>query len=147
MLNLDLNGWLLRIKNPKIPADEASLYSLCQLYSQHALAYTTGSIWSTLELHGNHSVNELKQHCDIHLVFLEGGILAQLHKKPTIPRLLSVTSATDLLTARTSESKVVSIVKMTSTPLLPEQGTDTTQDHTYASPSLKYAVMCLVSLQ
>ena len=134
MLNLDLNGWLLRIKNPKIPADEASLYSLCKLYSQHALAYTTGSIWSTLELHGNHSVNELKQHCDIHLVFLEGGILAQLHKKPTIPRLLSVTSATDLLTARTSESKVVSIVKMTSTQLLPEQGTDTTQDHTYASP-------------
>ena len=134
MLNLDLNGWLLRIKNPKIPADKASLYSLCQLYSQHALAYTTGSIWSTLELHGNHSINELKQHCDIHLVFLEGGILAQLHKKPTIPRLLSVTSTTDLLMARTSESKVVSIVKMTSTPLLPEQGTDTTQDHTYASP-------------
>ena len=36
--------------------------------------------------------------------------------------------------ARTSESKVASIVKMTSTPLLPEQGADTTQDHTYASP-------------
>ena len=67
-------------------------------------------------------------------MFLEGGILAQLHKKPTIPRLLSVTSATDLLMARTSESKVVSIVKMTSTPLLPEQGADTTQDHTYAYP-------------
>ena len=53
MLNLDLNSWLLRTKNPKIPADEAGLYSLCQLYSRHALAYTTGSIWSTLELHGN----------------------------------------------------------------------------------------------
>ena len=67
-------------------------------------------------------------------MFLEGGILAQLHKKPTIPRLLSVTSATDLLMARTSESKVVSAVKMISTLLLPEQGTDTTQDHTYAYP-------------
>ena len=60
MLNLDLNSWLIRTKNSKIPVDEASLYSLCQLYSQHALAYTTGSIWSTLELHRNYSVNELK---------------------------------------------------------------------------------------
>ena len=60
MLNLDLNSWLIRTKNLKIPADEASLYSLCQLYSHHALAYTTGSIWSTLELHGNYNINELK---------------------------------------------------------------------------------------
>ena len=134
MLNLDLNSWLLRTKNPKIPADEAGLYSLCQLYSRHALAYTTGSIWSTLELHRNYSVNELKRHCDIHLVFLEGGILAQLHKKPTIPRLLSVSSATNLQSVRTSESNVVSVASMTSTLLLPEQGTDTTQDHTYAFP-------------
>ena len=51
MLNLDLNSWLIRTKNPKIPADEASLYSLCQLYCCHALSYTIGSIWSTLELH------------------------------------------------------------------------------------------------
>ena len=101
---------------------------------RHALAYTTGSIWSTLELHGNYSVNELKRHCDIHLVFLEGGILAQLHKKPTIPRLLSVSSATNLQSVRTSESNVVSVASTTSTPLLPQQGTDTTQDHTYAFP-------------
>ena len=60
MLNLDLNSWLIRTKNPKIPADEASLYSLCQLYSCHAPAYTTGSVWSTLKLHGNYSINELK---------------------------------------------------------------------------------------
>ena len=134
MLNLDLNSWLIRTENPKIPADEASLYSLCQLYTCHALAYTTGSIWSTLELHGNYSVNELKQHCDIHLVFLEGGILAQLHKKPTIPRLLSGSSATDQLTTRTSESSVSSVVQMTSTPLSSKQGMDPTQDHTYPSP-------------
>ena len=134
MLNLDLNSWLLRTKNPKIPADEAVLYSLCQLYSRHALAYTTGSIWSTLELHGKYSVDELKKHCDIHLVFLEGGILAQLHKKPTIPRLLSVSQTTDLQSVKTSESNVVSVARMTSTPPLPEQGTNTAQDHTYASP-------------
>ena len=43
-----------------------------------------------LELHGNYSVNELKCHCDIRLVFLEGGILRQLHKKPMIPRLMGI---------------------------------------------------------
>ena len=67
-------------------------------------------------------------------MFLEGGIFAQLHKKPTIPRLLSVLSATDRLTARTSESSVSSVVQMTSTLLSPKQGTDSTQDHTYTSP-------------
>ena len=36
--------------------------------------------------------------------------------------------------ARTSESSVPSVVQMTSTPLSPKQGTDSTQDHTYASP-------------
>ena len=92
MLNLDLNSWLIQTKNPKTLAGEASLYGLCQLYSQHALAYTTGSVWSTLELHGNYSVDELKHHCDIHLVFLEGGILGKLHKKPTIPRLMGIAS-------------------------------------------------------
>ena len=89
MLNLDLDSWLIRTKNPKTPTDEASLYGLCQLYSHHALAYTTGSVWLTLELHGNYSVGKIKCHCDVHLVFLEGGILGQLHKKPMIPRLMS----------------------------------------------------------
>ena len=82
MLWLDLNSWLLKTKNPSSPADEASLYGLCQLYSRHALAYTMGSVWSTLELHGNFPVNDLKQHCYVHLVFLEGGILANIHRKP-----------------------------------------------------------------
>ena len=59
MLKLDLNSWLILTKNPRMPADEASLYSLCQLYSHHALAYTTGSVWSTLEIHGNCSVEDI----------------------------------------------------------------------------------------
>ena len=59
MLKLDLNSWLILTKNPRMPADEASLYSLYQLYSHHALAYTTGSVWSTLEIHGNCSVEDI----------------------------------------------------------------------------------------
>ena len=67
-------------------------------------------------------------------MFLEGGILAQLHKKPTIPRLLGDSSTTDCLTTRTSESSVSSVVQMTNTPLSSKQGMDPTQDHTYTSP-------------
>ena len=89
MLHHNLNSWLLKTRNPANPADEASLYGLCQLYSHHALAYTTGSIWSSLELRGKYSVDDIKKYCDIHLVFLDGGILCQLHHKPQVPRLIS----------------------------------------------------------
>ena len=92
MLHHDLNSWLLKTKNLANPADEASLYGLCHLYSRHALVYTTGSIWSSLEWRGNYSVDDIKKSCDIHLVFLDGGILGQLHRKPQIPRLLSATA-------------------------------------------------------
>ena len=89
MLRMTLDEWLLWIKNPKSPADEAVVYGLCQLYSRHALAYTTGSVWSTLEIHGKCSLQDVKRHCDIHLVFLEGGVLGHLHKKPSVPKLMA----------------------------------------------------------
>ena len=144
MLNLDLNSWLLRTKNPKIPADEASLYGLCQLYSHHALAYTMGSVWSTLELHGNYSVNKLKRHCDIHLVFLEGGILVQLHKKPMIPRLMGIPSKstgtrivviedTNSDSVKSSQMRINSQDKMA--PDESNQVNDLDLDHTYAFPT------------
>ena len=132
MLNLDLDSWLIRTKNPKVPVNEASLYSLCQLYSCHALAYTTGSVWSTLELHGNYSVNELKRHCDIHLVFLEGGILAQLHKKPSILRLMSGSLAMNLsLTVQ----RVSHVVRNMGIALPSDHSSASVQDHTYTSPT------------
>ena len=123
MLHLDLEEWLLRTKNPNTPADEAAVYGLCQLYSRHALAYTTGSVWSTLEIHGKCSLEEVKRHCDVHLVFLEGGVLGQLHKKPTIPRLMSV-------------STVTSAASKTDRTLNDTPATVAT-DHTYSSPTPK----------
>ena len=92
MLHHDLSSWLLKTKNRANPADEASLYGLCHLYSRHALAYTTRSIWSSLEWRGKYSVEDIKKFCSIHLVFLEGRILGQLHCKPQIPCLISATA-------------------------------------------------------
>ena len=98
MLHLNIDEWLLRTKNPKTPADEAVVYGLCQLYSRHALAYTTGSVWSTLEIHRKCSLEDVKGHCDIHFVFLEGGILGQLHKKTKDPQTDGYVISTSKLT-------------------------------------------------
>ena len=92
MLHHNLNSWLLKTKNCANPADEASLYGLCHLYSRHALVYTTRSIWSSLEWRGKYSVEDIKKNCDIHLLFLDGGILGQLHRKLQVPRLISATA-------------------------------------------------------
>ena len=141
MLHHNLNSWLLKTKNPANPADEASLYGLCHLYSRHALVYTTGSIWSSLEWRGNYSVDEIKRSCDIHLVFLDGGILGQLHRKPQIPRLLSAAAPESLPPKKQDTSNIV-VVSSESDPenkgslIINENDTPTsTSDHSFASPT------------
>ena len=121
MLHLNIDEWLLGTKNPNSPADEAVVYGLCQLYLRHALAYMTGSVWSTLEIHGKCSLKEVKRHCDVHLVFLEGGVLGQLHRKPSVPRLMSVSTISSAAseTDRTQNDAPVKV----------------TTDHTYSSPN------------
>ena len=110
MLHHNLTSWLLKTKNRANPADKANLYGLCHLYSHHALAYTTRSIWSSLEWRGKYSVKDIKKYCDIHLVFLHGGILGQLHCKPQIPCHISATAlkAPPLLIQDTSNVVVIS---------------------------------------
>ena len=51
MLHLNLDEWLLCTKDLNTPTDEAAVYGLCQLYSRHALAYTTGGVWSIQNKH------------------------------------------------------------------------------------------------
>ena len=123
MLHLNLDEWLLRTKNPNSPADKASVYGLCQLYSRHTLAYMTGSVWSTLEIHGKCSLKEIKRHCDVHLVFLEGGVLGHQHKKPSVPQLMSLSTTT-------------SVASKTDRTLNDMPATVTT-DHSYSSPTPK----------
>ena len=118
MLHLNLEAWLMRIKDPKSPADEGVVYGLCQLYSRHALAYKTGSVWSTLEIHGKCLLQDVKWHCDIHLVFLEGGVLGHLHKKPSVPKLKAVAGPSNTNVIRTFHDETAS-----------------NPDHTYSSPT------------
>ena len=144
MLHHNLNSWLLKTKNRANPADEASLYGLCHLYSCHALVYTTGSIWSSLEWRGNYSVDDIKKSCDIHLVFLDEGILGQLHRKPQVPCLISATApkALPLMIQDASNTVVVSSEsdpENKGRPINNESDTPTSPgrelgDHSYASP-------------
>ena len=60
-----------------------------------------------------------KWHCDIHLVFLEGGVLGQLHKKPSILRLMAVTGLTPKNAVGSHHDETV----------------PSNSDHTYLSPS------------
>ena len=142
MLHLSIDKWLLHTKDPKSPADEAVVYGLCQLYSRHALAYTTGSVWSTLKIHGKCSLEDVKRHCDIHLVFLEGGVLGQLHKKPSILRLMGASTASSKIPESSSNDNTVTInsdyTYLSPTPhSIPVSGThvNSTSDHTYAENS------------
>ena len=80
-------------------------------------------MWSTLEIHGKCSLEEVKQHCDVHLVFLEGGVLGHLHKKPSVPRLMSV-STIPSAASETDRTQNDAPVKVTT-------------DHTYSSPTPK----------
>ena len=100
-------------------------------------------MWFTLELHGNYSVEELKRHCNIHLVFLEGGILGQLHKKPKIPKLMGTSfksSGPQVVVIEDDSNDNVkhgqSSNKAQDKPVvvLPDQVTELEPDHTYASP-------------
>ena len=144
MLHHNLNSWLLKSKNRANPADEASLYGQCHLYSRHALMYTTGSIWSSLEWRGKYSVEDIKKNCDIHLLFLDGGILGQLHRKPQVPHLISATAPKALPLSIQEASNTV-VISSESDPenkgrptnnecdTLNSPGKDQ-NDHSYASP-------------
>ena len=59
----------------------------------------------------------------MHLVFLEGGVLGQLHKKPSVPRLMSV-STIPSAASETDHTQNDMPVKVTT-------------DHTYLSPTPK----------
>ena len=140
MLHLTLDEWLLRIKDPESPADEGAVYGLCQLYSRHALAYTTGSVWSTLEIHGKCSLQDVKRHCDIHLVFLEGGVLGQLHKKPSVPKLMTASNITNTDVSDPSQGEPVVNVNHTYFSPIPRTlpimiTSDRHNDHNYAENS------------
>ena len=52
--------------------------------------YTVGSVWTTLKLTSQTSVDRIKAKCDLHFAFLDRGVIRILLSKPNIPKMLSV---------------------------------------------------------
>ena len=55
-----------------------------------SLVYTVGSVWTTLNLKSQTSVERIKSKCDLHFAFLDGGVIGILLCKPCVPKLISM---------------------------------------------------------
>ena len=90
MENMSLSEWLNIMEKVNTCADEAALYGLCHMFSRHSLVYTFGSVWTTLNLTSQTSVDRIKAKCGLHFAFLDGGIIGILLRKPCVPKLISI---------------------------------------------------------
>ena len=87
---MSLTEWLNNLEKANTCADEAALYGLCHMFSRHSLVYTTGSVWTMLNLTSQTSVQHIKAKCNLHFAFLDGGIIGILLRKPCVPKLKSM---------------------------------------------------------
>ena len=83
------------MEKPSTCADEAVLYGLCHMFSRHSLVYTVGSVWTTLNLKSQTSVEWIRSKCDLHFAFLDGGVIGILLHKPCVPKLISMGNIID----------------------------------------------------
>ena len=73
-----LDTWLSIIDSNSMPGDEFVLFTLCQMYTRHALIVTQSGIWTTIHVKHGLTDQELRRKCDLHLIYLGGdafGIL------------------------------------------------------------------------
>ena len=70
MENMSLSEWLNNMEKVNTCADEAALYGLCHMFSQHSLVYTIDSVWTMLNLTSQTSVDHIKAKCDLHFCIL-----------------------------------------------------------------------------
>ena len=90
MENMSLTEWLNNMEKVNTCADEAALYGLCHMFSRHSLVYTIGSVWTTLNLTSQTSVQRIQAKSYLHFAFLDGGIIGILLRKPCVPKLMSM---------------------------------------------------------
>ena len=87
---MSLSEWLNNMEKVNTCADEAALYGLCHMFSRHSLVYSISSVWTTLNLTSQTSVQCIQVKCDLHFAFLDRGIIGILLRKPCVPKLISM---------------------------------------------------------
>ena len=77
----DLDSWLSNIDSNSIPGDEFALFALCQMYNRHALIVTSNQTWTSVHPKYGLDDHDLRQKCDLHLIYLGGDAFGILKPK------------------------------------------------------------------
>ena len=81
-LGISMEGWLNMMLRKTSFADELMLYALSRSYNRHTIVYNKNRLWCTMDINQPLSPTEIHNHCDVHLVYITGGLFAQLRLKP-----------------------------------------------------------------
>ena len=76
--NLSMEAWLHNITDLKCPADELVIYCLAKKYYKHVVIYTATHSWSTLARHFTYTKEEIRDKCQIQLIYRGPGRYAEI---------------------------------------------------------------------
>ena len=85
MKGLSACEWADQMFQRETPGEEIAIYTLCKMYKQHCMIFTTAKCWSTLEASGPITEAELFDLCDICLLYIEAGVFGELCMRPPMP--------------------------------------------------------------
>ena len=77
----DLDLWLSSIDSNSTLGDEFALFALCQMYNRHALIITSNQTWTSVHPKYGLDDHDLRQKCDLHLIYLGGDAFGILKPK------------------------------------------------------------------
>ena len=59
----NIDAWMKKMSNLKVPADELAIFALSRFYSRHTMIYTSVHPWTTLALNDSTSIEEAHSLC------------------------------------------------------------------------------------
>ena len=90
----NLASWCARITDSLNKGDELCMYTLCNMFKQHAFIFTRTKPWTTVEGSiADWAIAEQCMICDVHLIFLGDNNYGELKYKPHITSPLSLPTA------------------------------------------------------
>ena len=96
LLGISMESWLNMMLRKTSFADELMLYALSRSYNRHTIVYNKNRLWCTMDITRPLTATEIHNHCDVHLVYITGGLFAQLRRKPDTLLLPVVLSSSTL---------------------------------------------------
>ena len=65
-----MDGWMMQLNDDTQPGDELCIYAQSRMFNQHVFIYTKHSYWSTHVLNIQASEEDVRNKCDMTLVYL-----------------------------------------------------------------------------